>query len=427
MTMKKIFLFLTLIFFILSCDLANTKNNLPENQGVSSERLDRIDSYLNHVIRQNKIPGAVALIRRNDNIIYNKAFGYSDVENKIEYSTDDIFRIASMTKAITSLAVLILWEEGKFNLDDPIESYIPEFKNLKILTDFNKKDSTYLSKPAKNKITIRHLLTHTSGIGYGVIDEDPRFSGIYQKQGIIDLYTTDSINIKSNIQKLAQLPLHHEPGEDFTYGEGLDVLGYFIQIISQKSLDVFFRERIFEPLEMLDTYFYLPTTHQDRLVPVQTKKDGFWTKDQEDFYDTNYPTKGAKTFLSGGAGLSSTTADYSNFLQMFLNQGSYKGKQILGKKTVELVFVNQNSHIPSAPFEYGNNIGLAFGLVSKKVNALGGKGTAGTLYWGAYFNTYFFADPEEQLIGIIYMQTRGDKSFLTWNEFKTLVFQSLIN
>jgi len=419
--MKKIIFGLTLIFFVSSCDQTNSKKNLPENQGVSSERLDRIDSYLNKMIKENQIPGAVALIRRNDEIIYNKAFGYSDVENEIKYSTDDIFRIASMTKAITSLAVLMLWEEGKFNLDDPIEKYIPEFKNLKILTDFNETDSTYLSKPAKNKISIRHLLTHTSGIGYGVIDSDPRFNALYNKHGIVDLYTTDSIYIKSNIQKLAQLPLHHEPGEGFTYGESLDVLGYFIEIISQKSLDVFFRERIFEPLEMLDTYFYLPVTHQDRLVPVQTKKDGFWTKYQADFYDTNYPIKGAKMFLSGGAGLSSTTADYSNFLQMFLNQGSYKGKQILGKKTVELVFVNQNSHIPDSSF------GLAFGLVSEKDQALGGKGSAGTLYWAGYFNTSYFADPEEELIGIIYLQTYDYTSFLISNQFKALVFHSLIN
>ena len=419
--MKKIIFGLTLIFFVSSCDQTNSKKNLPENQGVSSERLDRIDSYLNKMIKENQIPGAVALIRRNDKIIYNKAFGYSDVENEIKYSTDDIFRIASMTKAITSLAVLMLWEEGKFNLDDPIENYIPEFKNLKILTDFNQKDSSYLSKPAKNKITIRHLLTHTSGIGYGVIDSDSRFNALYNKHGIVDLYTTDSIYIKSNIQKLAQLPLHHEPGEGFTYGESLDVLGYFIEIISQKSLDVFFRERIFEPLEMLDTYFYLPVTHQDRLVPVQTQKDGFWTKYQADFYDTNYPVKGAKMFLSGGAGLSSTTADYSNFLQMFLNQGSYKGKQILGKKTVELVFVNQNSHIPDSSF------GLAFGLVSEKDQALGGKGSAGTLYWAGYFNTSYFADPEEELIGIIYLQTYDYTSFLIPPQFKALVFHSLIN
>ena len=418
--MKKIIFALTIIFLVSGCSQTSSTFDLPENQGVSSERLDRIDFYLNKAIKDNQIPGAVALIRRNNKIIYNKAFGYSDVENKIMYSTDDIFRIASMTKAVTSLAVLMLWEEGKFNLDDPIEKYIPEFKDLKVLTDFNETDSTYLSKPAENKISIRHLLTHTSGIGYGVIDEDARFKAIYKKQGIVDLFTTDSIDIESNVKKLAQLPLHHEPGEAFTYGESLDVLGYFIEVISQKSLDVFFKERIFDPLEMNDTYFYLPTTHQDRLVPVQTKRDGFWTKYQGDFYDTNYPVKGAKTFLSGGAGLSSTTADYSNFLQMFLNKGSFNDKQILGKKTVELVYVNQNSHIP------GSSIGLAFGLVSEKDQDLGGKGSMGTITWGGYFNTFYFADPVENIIGILYKQTREIEEEKTNIEFSTLLFQSLI-
>ena len=418
--MKKIIFALTIIFLVSGCSQTSSTFDLPENQGVSSERLDRIDFYLNKAIKDNQIPGAVALIRRNNKIIYNKAFGYSDVENKIMYSTDDIFRIASMTKAVTSLAVLMLWEEGKFNLDDPIEKYIPEFKDLTILTDFNETDSTYLSKPAENKISIRHLLTHTSGIGYGVHDEDARFKAIYKKQGIVDLFTTDSIDIESNVKKLAQLPLHHEPGEAFTYGESLDVLGYFIEVISQKSLDVFFKERIFDPLEMNDTYFYLPTTHQDRLVPVQTKRDGFWTKYQGDFYDTNYPVKGAKTFLSGGAGLSSTTADYSNFLQMFLNKGSFKDKQILGKKTVELVYVNQNSHIP------GSSIGLAFGLISEKDQDLGGKGSMGTITWGGYFNTFYFADPVENIIGILYKQTREIEEEKTNIEFSTLLFQSLI-
>jgi len=418
--MKKIIFALTIIFLVSGCSQNTSIFDLPENQGVSSERIDRIDSYLNKAIKDNQIPGAVALIRRNNKIIYNKAFGYSDVENKIMHSTDDIFRIASMTKAVTSLAVLILWEEGKFNLDDPIEKYIPEFKDPTILTDFNETDSTYLSKPAKNKILIRHLLTHTSGIGYGVIDSDARFKSIYKKHGIVDLFTTDSINIESNVKKLAQLPLHHEPGEAFTYGESLDVLGYFIEVISQKSLDVFFKERIFDPLEMKDTYFYLPKTHQDRLVPIQTKKDGFWTKYQGDFYDVNYPIKGAKTFLSGGAGLSSTTADYSNFLQMFLNKGSFNDKQILGKKTVELVYVNQNTHIPDS------SIGLAFGLVSEKDQALGGKGSIGTITWGGYFNTFYFADPAENIIGILYKQTREIEEEKTNVEFSTLLFQSLI-
>ena len=418
--MKKIIFALTIIFLASGCSQNTSIFDHPENQGVSSDRLDRIDSYLNKMIKENQIPGAVALIRRNNKIIYNKAFGYSDVENKIKYSTDDIFRIASMTKAVTSLAVLMLWEEGGFNLDDPIEKYIPEFKNLKILTDFNETDSTYLSKPAENKISIRHLLTHTSGIGYGLVDNDPRFKAMYKKHGIVDLFTTDSINIESNVKKLAQLPLHHEPGEAFTYGESLDVLGYFIEVISQKSLDVFFKERIFDPLEMKDTFFYLPTTHQDRLVSVQTKKDGFWTKYQGDFYDTNFPVKGAKTFLSGGAGLSSTTADYSNFLQMFLNKGSFNGKQILGKKTVELVHVNQNSHIPDS------SIGLAFGLVSEKDQALGGKGSARTITWGGYFNTSYFADPVENITGIVFKQTREIEEEYTSVEFRTLVYQSLI-
>lgn len=418
--MKKQLLSLILIFFSFSCGQDTSLIDLPKNQGVSTERLGRIDSYMQKTIKENQIPGAVTLIRRNNKIIYNKAFGYSDVENKIKFSTDDIFRIASMTKAITSLGVLILWEEGKFNLDDPIENYIPEFKNLKILTSFEEKDSTYLSKPAKNKISIRHLLTHTSGIGYGVIDEDLRFSGLYQKHGIIDLFTTDSINIKSNVQKLAKLPLHHEPGEGFTYGESLDVLGYFIEIISKKSLDVFFKERIFEPLEMKDTYFYLPTTHHDRLVPVQTKKDGFWTKYQGDFYDTNYPKKGAQTFLSGGAGLSSTTADYSNFLQMFLNKGSYNGKQILGKKTTELIYINQNGHIPNS------SIGLAFGLISEKDQSVGGLGSVGTITWGGFFNTFYFADPVENIIGIVFKQTQEIDKENTSINFKSLVFQSLI-
>ena len=325
-----------------------------------------------------------------------------------------------MTKAITSIGVLILWEEGKFDFDDPIEKYIPEFKNLSILSSFNEKDSTYTKEKAKNKITIRHLLTHTSGIGYGIVDSKSSFKAIYSKNQIVDLFTTDSITIKENIKKLAKLPLHHEPGEGFTYSESTDVLGYFIEIMSKMPLDKFFKERIFNPLQMNDTFFYLPETHRERLVPVQTKMGGFWMNFEEDFYDINYPKNGAKIFFSGGAGLSSTVEDYSNFLQMILNEGTYNGNQILDKKTVDLIYQNQNIEFPEFP-----SIGLAFGLITEKEIKLGETGNIGTLFWGGYFNAYFFADPTENLIGIVYKQTRPLELDNSNNEFRSLVLQSL--
>ena len=249
----------------------------PQSVGMSEERLARIDNMLTQSIVKNQIPGAVALIARNGKIVYYKAFGMADNETKRNLKPDDIFRIASQTKAITSTAIMILWEEGKFRLDDPISKYIPEFENAQILDSLNEFDTTCITSPAKDQITIRHLLTHTSGIGYGFIDND-KFRKIYQKAGIIDVFTTKPITIEENIKKLAKLPLHFNPGNSYCYSEGLDVLGYFIEIISGKPLDEFFQERIFKPLGMNDTHFYLPDSKSDRLVPVQTKMNDKWIR-----------------------------------------------------------------------------------------------------------------------------------------------------
>ena len=192
---------------------------------------------------------------------------------------DDIFRIASQSKAITATAVMMLWEEGKFRLDDPISKYIPEFKNPQVLESFQYSDTSYTTLAAKNEITIRHLLTHTSGIGYGMIDGDERFKMIYQKAGITDLFTTENISIEESVKKLAKLPLHHNPGEKFTYSEGLDVLGYFIEVMSGMPFDVFLKKRLFDPLGMNDTWFYLPEDKANRLVSVQHKSDkGEWVR-----------------------------------------------------------------------------------------------------------------------------------------------------
>tara|TARA_R110000796_G_scaffold88850_3_gene191836 strand:+ start:45887 stop:47167 length:1281 start_codon:yes stop_codon:yes gene_type:complete len=387
--------------------------------GISEERLDRIDQMCKNAI-DNQVPGIVALIARNGKIVYHKAYGTADESGK-ELKKDAIFRIASQTKAITSTAVMMLWEEGKFKLDDPISKFIPEFKNEQVL-DSLYNDGTYTTIPAKSPITIRHLLSHTSGIGYGIIDGDSRFKKIYKDAGITDLFTTEKITIAESVKKLAKLPLHHNPGENFTYSEGLDVLGYFIEIVSGMPLDEFFRTRILDPLGMNDTWFYLPKSKQDRLVSIQTQKEGKWVNYPTTFYDPDYPKKGAKSFFSGGAGLSSTAKDYATFLQMYLNNGELNGIRLLSRTTIQVMMANQ---IGDIWHDRGTNFGLAFQLVNQKGQDLGGTGSLGTFDWGGYFNTQYFADPKEQIIGIIMKQTQAIKNDDTGWKFRQLVGQTI--
>lgn len=392
----------------------------PEAAGMSSSRLAYLDTLALEALAQKQVPGMVALVARNGKIVYHKAFGAANAAGE-PLDLNSIFRIASQTKAITSTAVMMLWERGKFQLDDPISKYIPEFKDAQVL-DSLLPDGSYTTKPAARPISIRHLLTHTSGIGYGAIDGDPRFKKIYKKAGITDLFTTEKITIEESVKKLAKLPLHHNPGENFTYSEGLDVLGYFIEIISGKPLDEFFRTEIFQPLKMNNTFFYLPKEKRDLLVSVQTKKDGEWIDFPTTFYDPEYPKKGKMTFFSGGAGLSSTPVDYAQFLQMYLNKGILNGNRILSRTTVDFILKNQIADIWKGN---GSHHGLAFSVVDDLGAAKGGKGSAGTFEWGGYFNTQYFADPEEQLIGIIMKQTQqvgGDET--SW-KFRNIVFAAI--
>ncbi|SMO44878.1 serine hydrolase domain-containing protein [Gracilimonas mengyeensis] len=396
----------------------------PRSTGMSAERLARIDSMAIEALRDDKVPGIVALVARDGKIIYHKTFGFADAERTRPLRKDDIFRIASQSKAITSTAVMMLWEQGKFQLDDPISEYIPEFADAQVLDTFNEEDSTYTTIPANKPITIRHLITHTSGIGYGIIDGDPRMRKIYQKAGIVDLFTLENITIEENIKKLAALPLHHHPGEKFTYSEGLDVLGYFVEVISGQPFDDYLREHIFNPLQMDDTWFYLPEQKEGRLVQVQQKnEDGEWIPyTGTEYYDASYPIKGAKTFFSGGAGLSSTAEDYAKFLQMYLNGGEYGGVRLLSRTTVNLIMANQvGDLLEGEPTDYG----LAFGLTNMDGFRNGEYGSPGTFDWGGYFNTQYWAEPDEQLIGIIMKQTRGDTGDETGWKFRVLARQAV--
>jgi CubicO group peptidase (beta-lactamase class C family) len=391
--------------------------------GVNPQRLARIEALCQSYVDNNELPGMVVLIASRGEIVLHEAYGMADVQAGKTMEKDAIFRIASQTKAITATAVMMLWEEGKFDLDDPISKYIPEFKDPQILETFNPADSSFTGRPAKREITIRHLLTHTSGLGYGMIDGDERFRKMYQKAGVMDLFTTEPITIGESVRRLARLPLHHEPGEKFTYSEGLDVLGYLVEILSGMPFDRFLQERLFEPLGMEDTYFYLPTSKADRLVAIQTKKDGKWVPYPDTFYDTDYPVTGARSFFSGGAGLSSTALDYARFLQMYLNGGQLNGTQILSPSTIRTIMDNSFDNIWDA--NSATHYGLAFQVTNQNAISIGGMGSEGTFSWGGYFNTQYFADPIEQVIGIIMKQTRGIPAEPSGNLFKRLVFSAL--
>ena len=411
-------LYIFLVVLIIGCTNSN-------NTKIDLNRLNSIEELLNKDIEENNLPGAVVLVGDDKGIVYKKAFGVKNPITMEKYKDDDIFRIASMTKAITSVAVLKLWEKGKIYLDDPIEKYIPEFKDVEIFESFNEKDSSYTSKSTSKKITVRQLLTHTSGIGYDFIDGNPSIKAIYHKKkqsfmknGVM-CFCDGDVSIGEAIENLADVPLHHEPGEKFTYGMGLDVLGYMIEIVSGKKLDKFFREEIFEPLEMNDTYFYLPSEKEDRLVPVLTKSENEWVIFKDDRFNENYPVEGEKKFFAGGCGLSSTVEDYYKFLSVFINNGNYKGKSFISKQTNDLIFQNQ------LPEEFGFGVGLAFGVVLDKDLKSGGTGTAGTISWGGYWNTSYFADPNDKVIGVIFKQTQNipDNSS---NIFRRLVVSSVV-
>ena len=395
-----------------------------ESVGMSSERLARMDSLCVNSVKNGSIPGIVSLVVRKGKIVLWKAYGMADNQAGRALKRDDIFRIASQSKAITSTAVMMLWEEGKIKLNDPISKYIPEFKNPQILESFQYSDTTYTTKPAKSEITIRELLTHTSGIGYGIIDGDERFKLIYQKTGVTDAFTTKDVTIRESVKKLAKLPLHQEPGEKFVYSEGLDVLGYLIEVVSGMPFDIFLKTHIFDPLGMNDTRFYQPAEKADRLVPVQQRNPkGQWEKYPVTFYDPDYPIKGARSFFSGGAGLSSTVKDYVTFLQMYLNGGEYNGVRLLSRTTVEAIMSNQFGNVWNDKSE--NYYGLAFSVVTQLGQNKGGVGSAGTFYWGGYFNSQYFADPKEKIIGVIMKQTQGENSDETGAKYLQLIEQSI--
>lgn len=432
--MKRILLLSVILFSATHLALSQVKSHpaitqaaTPEAAGFSTERLNRIDTMLQGYVNKLQVNGVVGLLIRDGKIAYYKSFGYDDVEAKTPMKKDAIFRIASQTKAITSVAAMILYEEGKYNLDDPLWHYIPEFKNPKVLDKFNKEDSTWTTVPAKREITIRDLLTHTSGIAYAQIGSATA-NAIYHKTGVFLEIGSGKLLLADQMKKLATAPLLHQPGERFTYGLNTDLLGYFIEVVSGMSLDQFMRKRIFEPLGMKDTYFYLPKEKQSRLVTLYAEdpntkkvvKTAPVTKIAADNFYSDFPNSDG-TLYSGGGGLSSTIMDYAIFLQMMLNGGEYNGKRILSPSTVRLMTTDQVS-----AFNRGSNqFGLGFGIISEKASALL-PWNEGTFEWGGMFATTYWADPKAKLVGLIYRNVYPTSLGRIVDQFRIMSYSAMI-
>ena len=371
----------------------------PEAAGMSSERLERISKVIQQSIDEKRIAGAVTLVARHGHVVWFKAQGMSDREAGKPMRTDSIFRICSMSKPITSVAVMMLYEEGKFLLEDPVSKYLPEFKNPKVLV--KPANGQPYTIPATREITIRDLLRHTSGLTYNWNGE---LGPLYRDAGVAHGLLPYDGTIGDSVKRLAPLPLLFNPGERFEYSLSVDVLGRLVEVVSGKPFDEFLRTRIFEPLGMKDTYFFPPDTKLDRLATAYTYYDGKGLNRFPDTpitegtfsYSADYPYKGERKLFSGGAGLNSTAEDYARFCQMMLNGGKWGNTRLLSRKTVELMTHDQLGKIgPDQEF------GLGFGVEGAKA-PLAELGTPGTFAWGGFFYTSFSIDPKEELI-VVFM------------------------
>ncbi len=423
--MRSVILFAFLVCFFAQISFSQVlKEANPELAGMSSERLKRIDKTLQEYVDKKWIAGGSAIIARDGKIVYYKALGYDDIENKTSLKRDAIFRIASQTKAITSVAVMMLYEEGKFLLKDPVSKYIPEFKNQQVLDKFNAADSTYTTVPAKRDITIHDLLTHTSGIGYAQIGSKEA-TAIYAKNGIVGGIGVGQIILGDKMKKLGSLPLLHQPGEQWTYGLNTDLLGYLVEVISGMSLDDFFRKKIFEPLGMKDTYFYLPKEKFNRLVTLYTEDSlkqvikAAASFDIKGDFTTNYPATPG-TYFSGGGGLSSTALDYAIFMQMLLNGGEYNGKRILSRSSVSMMTVSQYDKLNWPE----NKMGLGFSISTEKSVAVSPL-SPGTFAWGGMFSSSYWIDPKEKIVAQLFLNQYPQSHGEIHDKFKVLVYQAL--
>jgi CubicO group peptidase (beta-lactamase class C family) len=390
--------------------------------GFDPTRLQRLDAVIQDHVDRKQIAGGIVYVARDGKIAHQKSFGWRDVEAARPMAPDTIFRIASMSKAVTTVAVMMLYEEGKFRLHDPVSNFIPGFKNSVVAvapTDANpaRPGKSYATVPAKRPIQIRDLLTHTAGLTYG----DGVANADYKAANLTGWnFTQKDETIGDAINRLATLPLHGQPGEAWQYGYSTDVLGYLVEVVSGMPLDRFFEERIFRPLRMVDSCFYLPPEKSSRLANVYGMVKGKLTL-QETVEKSPY-VYGPRKCFSGGAGVLSTVADYTRLLQMLLNNGQLDGVRLLSPKTVDLMHANHTGE------KYRRDTD-AFGLGFWVINDLGyyGElGSEGSYGWGSAYFPQYIVDPKERIVALFMTQHMPSGGLDLNQRYKGLIYQALV-
>ena len=432
--MNRYFITLLSLFACIACaSPAGSQSKVlteavPAAGGFSAAGLARLDSGMKAWVDQKWVNGSAVLIARHGKIVFYKAHGYNDMDTKAPLDKTGIFRIASQTKAVTVTAVMMLWEQGEFSLDDPVSKYIPSFANERVLATFSAKDTTYTTVPANRPVTIRDLLTHTSGIGYPAIGT-PAENAIYAKAYLTGGVGTKGQTLADAMTRLGSMPLFFQPGTSWKYGLNMDVLGYLVEKWSGMTLEEFFTKRIFKPLGMNDTYFNLPASKGPRLVNFfMGDSTGRIKKTLAVFggaLDMNYPLQ--KTdYFSGGGGLVSTLYDYAILLQMFLNKGEYNGVRLLARNTVRLITTNQigDMHPAIGDNAAENKFGFGFFIISEAGSRFT-PSQAGTYAWGGAFSTSYWVDPKEDMLVIAYEQMWGPYITNTAKAFKPLVYAAI--
>ena len=411
------FFIILLLFFSSSSSTKEIERLDPVNAGFSKERLDRIELAIQKYIDEDLTPGVLTAIMRKGKIVHLETQGYMDVENKIPLQEDAIFRIASMTKPIASIALMILWEEGHFQLNDPVSKFIPSFAKAKVSSTGDASGKTGTLEDPKRDITFRDMLTHTAGLSNSYIGNKQAYK-----------MAMNLPRPKSNaeqIDRLSRIPLNYHPGEQWQYSAATNVVGHLVELISGQSLDLFLKERIFTPLDMEDTHFYLESTKGNRLTAQYAPGKNNKITLQDPGTEKSRWITSPRNIFSGGGGLVSTARDYLRFQQMILNEGELNGKRILAPSTVSLILENHTGDLPIWLTGPGTGFGLGYGVIVDRGKAATPL-SEGSTYWGGAYCTISWIDRENDLIGLMMTQVRPYTHINIRRDFQVLTYQALV-